>query len=212
MTLKTYLRINRYTTESYLKIVGLLFTSIFVAIGIFTEFRGLSLRDSINKLIIIFFLGNAFAVLMLLLAILSAYTSVRQVEKFFINIPQEIKEKYGFIIGIKRLNPKYNFLQFEIFSSNTEEIIFLELFRKDKKVRINIMNTMSRFGNIQKLMLDIQKKYRKKNININGIGFCKYIKIKDWKKIDESTFEEILADLIEVSAKENIELVRRKIE
>lgn len=212
MTFKEYYKRNKFTTKNTLRIFGIVLTSIFAVLAIFTDYYGPSLLDTIKKLIIIIILGNGFAFLMLLLPFFSGYAHTRYVDKFFKTIPQKIRDKYGFLIIYKNQNPKYNFLQYEILSSKTEIPIFIELFKKEKNVRINIVNNLSGLDNFQELMLDIQKRYKKDSIYINGFGFYKYVKLKDWKNINESIFDQILADLIEVSIKENIVPIKRNIE
>lgn len=212
MTFKEYYKRNKFTTENCLKICGLIFTSIYVVIAIISGFKSQSFLESLKMFLILFFLGNGLGIFIFLLAILTSYKQTNSIEKLYASIPEIIKDKYGFLISVKNQNPRYNFMQFEILSTKTEIPILIGYFKGKKEIKVSIVNNLIGIVNFQKLMLDIQKKYRKNRIILNGHGFSKLIKFKDWKKINESIFDQVFNELIEISKQENIETFKRNIE
>ncbi len=208
MNFKEYYNLTKETTKSLLKIVGVIFTSIFAIIAIITGYENYSLVDLLEIFAISFILGNGFGIFIWLLAITSTYSQVKSLTKFYDSIPVGFREKFGLeLIGIPH-NPKYDFLQMRILDTKSDVPIFLSLDKKS--VLITIGNDLRYFKNFQKEVLEIKKKYKKEGVTLTGWGLRKIVKRNDWNIITQDKFEEILNELKLISFKENLEVINRK--
>jgi hypothetical protein len=207
MTFREYYKLTRETTNSCIKICGVIFTSIYAVIAIITGYRNESFSDSIEIFLICFLLGNGFGLFIWFLAIISAHGQVKAMTKFYDYIPKEIKDRFGLSLVARPQNPKYNYLQLEILDTTSKQPY---LFNFDKKyVWIAIINDLSTIDNFQKRMIDIQKRYKKEQIVLTGWGLRKNIKRKEWKMITYEKVDMILEELKTISNKENLIIINR---
>ncbi len=207
MTFREYFILTKETTNSCIKICGVIFTSIYALIAIITGYRNESFSDSIEIFFICFLLGNGCGLFIWFLAIISAYRQVKIIRKFYDSIPGEIKDRLGLSLVARPQNPKYNYLQLEILDTISKQPY---IFYYDKKyVWIAIINDLGDIENFQKRMIEIQKKYKKEQIVLTGWGLRKNIKLKEWQMITYEKIDMILEELKTISNKENLIITDR---
>lgn len=208
MNFRDYYKLTKETTNSCLKICGVIFTSIYAIIAVIIGYKNESFVDSIEIFVLCFLLGNGFGLFIWVLAITSAYGQTKSMIKFFNSIPNEVKEKFGLSLIAKPQNSKYNYLQLEIVDSKSENPY---IFNFDKEfVWIAIINDLRTVENFQKRMIEIQKKYKKERIVLTGWGLRKNIKWKDWKGISNEEINQIFEILRTISIEENLKIFDRK--
>jgi hypothetical protein len=141
-----------------------------------------------------------------LCAFLAAYFKANKEIRFFNSISQAIKDEYQLIIIPKPLNPKYNYLDFEISGNYENNRIIIDKFQKD--VRIILCVLFGNNVNFQKQKLDFDKKYKQSNVRLNCYGFLKNINEKEWKRLSVNGIENIIKELILISEIEKFAIIK----
>jgi hypothetical protein len=213
LTFWEYFKLTKFTTITFLKITGIIFSTICVILLILTEYEDVfilsdSIVTPIKWLIICILCGNGFGLFICIMAVTSSYRDVKSTYLLFFSIPQEIKEKFDITITFEKNNPKYNYPKFIIcsYKPNTPILIFRRI--PQKEIQIIILNQIDNNINFPKYMLSIDKKYKKQQIFLTGSGLSTIIKWKKWKKLAPSEIENYINELIITSEKEGLEIVK----
>lgn len=207
MNFKSYYRLTKETTNTSFKISGVVFTGIYAVIAIITGYKSESVVDAFALFGLCFLLGNGLGLLIWIFAITTSYRQVRIATKFYESIPEKTREKFKLILVAKPLNPKYNFLEFEIINTGIEYVFVLNT---DKNfVFVTIYSKMGTIENFQKRSLEIQRKYKSDNIVLTGWGLRKILKDSEWRTLTCDNIDTIIDRLIEVSRIETFIIIRR---
>ncbi len=130
MNLKQYFILTKPTALSCLKISAFVFTSCATIIAAVIQWKTGKSEESLDIFIATELLGNGLALLIYILAFFDGYYRASRMIDIFDHIPQTIKDRYNLVLVRKKLNPKYNFLQFEVMSKQDEDFLPLhETFR-----------------------------------------------------------------------------------
>jgi len=202
MKFKEYYKTTKDTTNSCIKICGVIFTSIYVIIAIGTGYKNQSIIDSLEIFVLCFVLGNAFGLFIWLLAITASYSQTKNTIRNFNSIPENIQKEFGFKLFVKPQNPKYNYMELDIICVDKENPISLDF--EKKFVSITLRTDLRNVDNFQKRFMEIGKKYKKQRISLTGFGLRKSIKRKDWNEITQSGVYNIIDNLKEVSKDEGV--------
>lgn len=209
MNFKQYLGFTKEAWLFGMKVAGLVFTTIYVGIAIATGYQNQSIAEAIEIFILCFLLGNAFALSMCFVLIYTAYRQAKSTIKFYNLIPEEIREEFGLILIEKSRNPKHDLLEFTILDEKSETPVLYSY--KNKLIGITIINRLDHLSNTHNAMLDIRKKYKKEKIILTVNGLRKNMKRKEWQSITAEKIYEIINELITISKKEGLELIRRDV-
>lgn len=210
MTFKEYWHLNRLTIRHGFKISGVIFTSViflFIVGAFFT--KGYEIHP-IKTFLLCFVPGNLFGAFIIFLAAGAGHRGAKKILSFYGTIPAGTKEKYGLEVVNIPENPLYNFMRFIIVSKSSENENIEEkenpqfLFDRmdDKSVRIMLPLDVSEVNNFFKYSRDLEKKYPKQQISLNGYGIVKTISPKIWKVITDEDIDGITVQLIDIAVEE----------
>jgi len=208
MTFKQYIKYNEETTKSLFKISLGIFTLIFVIMAILISYKTQSFMDSVDIFAASILSGLLLTVFIFLLAIYTSYIEVKANIKFYNTIPSTIREKFEIILTEIRLNPKFYYLQLEVVSTNKQLPIYFQYNKVKREIWITITNKLNPEVNIQKQILKFNKKYKKEGVSLTGIGLRKTIKNREWLHITDKEIEIKINELIDISNRENMEILK----
>lgn len=207
MNFKSYYRLTKETTNNCFKICGVVFTGVYAVVAIISGYQNKSIVDAFALFALCFLLGNALGLLIWILAITTSFKQVRKTIKFYEAIPEKTREKYRLVYVAQPLNPKYNFLQWDIVNTGVDHIFNLKF---DKNfVFITIYSDLTMIDNFQKRSLEIQRKYKTDNIVLTGWGLRKVLKSSEWRIITCDNIDTIIEQLLELSSSEGFRILRR---
>ena len=207
MTFKEYCLLNQITIRHGLKISGVILTTILFLFVLGAFFSKEYEIHPINTFLLCFLGGNIFGALIILLAAKAGHRALRNIISFYGTIPDGVKQKYGLEIVNTPENPLYNFMRFIVVSKSSENENIEEddryqfLFDRldNKSVRIMLPLDVSEVQNIFKYSKELEKKYPKRQISLNGYGIVKTISSKKWKTIQDEDIDKITEQLINVA-------------
>jgi hypothetical protein len=116
VTLKQYFLLTKVTSISCIKICAFLFTSIATIIAALVTWETGTNEDAWEVFIGTELFGNGLALFIYVVAFLDGYYRAKRTISQWERVPQTVKSNYSLALVRKNLNPKYNFMQFEIMS------------------------------------------------------------------------------------------------
>jgi hypothetical protein len=214
LTFWEYFKLTKFTTITFLKITGIIFTTICVIILTLTEYKEMfvfsdSIVTPLKWYIICIALGNGLGLFISILALTSAYKSAKSAHLLFLSIPHEIKEKFDIGMSFEKENPQYNYLRIQIISSKSDTPIFIFRCLPQKEMQIIIVNQIENI-NFQKYQFDIDEKYGQQQILLTEWGLSIIMKLKKWKTLTQSEMEDYINELIITSEKEGLGIIKNK--
>jgi hypothetical protein len=126
LTFWQYLRLNKKTTLSCLKICSSVFGGIGTAIFLWFKLTQETEEDPLMVFIVCELFGYGLATFIFILAIIEGYTKAKLTIGQFNRIPHRVKTDLSLELVRKPLNPKYWFMQFEIVQKINEEYYQLD--------------------------------------------------------------------------------------
>jgi len=208
MKIEDYYRYNKSVLWHSVKVTGIVFSTLIVLfIAIAIDFK-YTLAETITIFATSVLLGNIIAASLCFLKLYALYVKAKRNFDLFDNLSDYIKERYNLIIVYDNNSFKKNrFLEVQLAGHTNESSIFIEKY-DTKEVFITIGNKFDDSFNFTKRKIEIDKIYKKQNISLSGWGLRKTIHPSNWKSITDLEFDAIIAEILQISEYEGIELLK----
>lgn len=201
MTFKEYRKLTKSTTKYCLRICGILFSSCFCIIYLFTEALSTPFLKNILTIAALFLLGNLFAVFIWLLAILTSFAKVKRMSKLIDDIPQDVKEHYKISMILKTQDKKISYPNCEIISLKSNYPFKLDC--DGSNVYLTLYYHISYIKIFEQQKTRFDRKYKKENIKLSGFGIMETSKRKLWPFMTQTDLDNRLKHLEEIAETEN---------
>ena len=210
MTFREYYLKTILTTKSCLKITSIVFMVCFVLLFLALKIGGklgeeetfVQVYNSIGYFIFVY----GLTIFIWVLALISSYNKAKKTIKLFNSITLDTKENFCLQLCVKQQNIKYNYLDFEILGLYENNCLVIDEFQKN--VRIILCTMLKTNINFQKQKISFDKKYKVSNIELNGYGLTKNIKIREWNKLSISEIEKYIRELVIIAQMNGFFIIR----
>ena len=144
ITFWQYVKLNKQTTLSCLKISSILFAGIATAIALVVKYSKGSAGDPLQVFIVSELFGYGLGIFIFILAIFEGFTKARMVIGQYNKIPDRVRKDYEIKLVKRPLNPKYWFTQFQILQEREGEYYELDERTRKKTVILRPSGKISR--------------------------------------------------------------------
>jgi hypothetical protein len=203
ITFRDYFEITRVTTNYFLKISGIIFTTIVAIIFVFTEREYVtnSIFEPVKWFVICCLLGNGCGLLIVLSAMISRYKQASSTIRFYSSIPEDIKIRHRLKPLPMLHNEKYGYQDYKILSGVSETPLLL-FEKKGNKILVTIKGiSFKEKVNFTTKKHEVNNKYKRKCIDLIDFGLRKAITDNDWNNLEKD-----ITELIAISHNEGINL------
>ena len=198
MTFKEYREQTKATSRYCLRICGILFSVCFCLIYIFTEALSTPFLKNLLMIAVCILLGNLFAVFIWLLAISTSYARLKNLSKFMNELPKEIIDHYSMSMIFMPEDSRFNYPNCKIVGYKGNHRIILDI--DNSHVLLALLNISD---NLLLRKTELDKKYKKENIELSGFGFMQKTKRKEWPNMTRNDLDERVQLLIEITNAED---------
>jgi hypothetical protein len=202
MTIKEYFKLTQKSSSSLIKIIGVIYTSMFALILIATNYNK-SLTDVFNNFIIIFLVANGFALLIWSQTFFVSYFDVKRMIGFYESFQ---RQKVDIILTLhEERGRKSDLLKLFAIGIYSNQIFRFVLDKNYVFITLYLnVNSIERFP---KRAATIRRKYTKLNMDLTGYGLMRQVKYKSWKSFTSDDIISLFEELETISINENIPII-----
>ncbi|MBV5282072.1 MAG: hypothetical protein JZU53_06500 [Paludibacter sp.] len=202
MTIKEYFKLTQKSSSSLIKIIGVIYTSMFALILIATNYNK-SLTDVFNNFIIIFLVANGFALLIWSQTFFVSYFDVKRMIGFYESFQ---RQKVDMILTLhEEKGRKSDLLKLFAIGIYSNQIFRFVLDKNYVFITLYLnVNSIERFP---KRATTIRRKYTKLNMDLTGYGLMRQVKYKNWKSFTSDDIILLFEELETISINENIPII-----
>jgi hypothetical protein len=204
MKFRDYYKVTLPTFKFCLKICGVIFTAIAAIIAI-----GVALKEEMTESPFLIFLacvvyGNLLGLFISVVGLFSGFYNAKRIFQVASYIPQEIRSSLSMEINQVIEDYRYHFLSFAISGFYDGSEIRITYHQPMMEVWIHLQLDPCEYEQINRKMSSLNKRYRKQNIQLTGLGLGKAFKYRTWKRQGSVNIMEAVQELFEVSEREKL--------